>query len=219
MLAKSLTIAALCALCAVVSVRAHHSHGNYDLTTWTTMNGEVKEVHLLVPHSWIYLDVKDDKNQVTTWALEATGPSGLTKVGVKREDVRPGDSHSGPLSPAEGRLERLPARLRDTDARRRRAGARRRARLGRRRRRRVQHRRPRGDASLKRRRAEVVQAFRPAVFFAAFDTRNPPRRHQQPCGRASGHHLSARGWRLPRLTTDKSQAEGKPVLGSVRHFG
>jgi hypothetical protein len=58
------------------------------------MAGEVKEVHLLVPHSWIYLDVKDDKNggQLTTWALEATGPSGLTKVGIKREDVRPGDA-------------------------------------------------------------------------------------------------------------------------------
>jgi len=92
MLARWLTLAALCGMCAVVPLRAHHSHGNYDLTTWTTMNGEVKEVHLLVPHSWIYLDVKDDKNQITTWALEATGPSGLTKVGVKREDVRPGDS-------------------------------------------------------------------------------------------------------------------------------
>ena len=60
------------------------------------MNGEVKEIHLLVPHSWIYLDVKDNKNagQLTTWALEATGPAGLTKVGVKREDVRPGDAIS-----------------------------------------------------------------------------------------------------------------------------
>ena len=94
MLARRLTLAAVCAMCVAIPVRAHHSHGNYDLTTWTTMNGEVKELHLLVPHSWIYLDVKDDKNggQVTTWALEATGPAGLTKVGVKREDVRPGDA-------------------------------------------------------------------------------------------------------------------------------
>ncbi len=46
MSSKWLTLAALCAICAAVPVRAHHSHGNYDLTTWTTMNGEVKEVHL-----------------------------------------------------------------------------------------------------------------------------------------------------------------------------
>ena len=78
------------ALLAAATVQAHHSHGNYDLTKWTTMEGEVKEVHLLVPHSWIYLDVKE-KGETVTWALEATGPSGLTQVGVKREDVRPGD--------------------------------------------------------------------------------------------------------------------------------
>ena len=84
-------LAGVLALVGVTPLRAHHSHGNYDLPTWTTMTGEVKELHLLVPHSWVYLDVKDAKGEVTTWALEATGPAGLTKVGVKREDVRPGD--------------------------------------------------------------------------------------------------------------------------------
>ena len=83
-------LAGLGSLFAAVTVHAHHSHGNYDLTKWTTMEGEVKEVHLLVPHSWIYLDVKE-KGETVTWALEATGPSGLTQVGIKREDVRPGD--------------------------------------------------------------------------------------------------------------------------------
>ena len=91
MLKRIATISAVLAIGAATSVGAHHSHGNYDLTTWTTMSGEVKELHLLVPHSWVYLDVKDGKGEVTTWALEATGPSGLTKVGVKKEDVRPGD--------------------------------------------------------------------------------------------------------------------------------
>jgi hypothetical protein len=91
MLSRFLSLAAVIGVLAVLPVGAHHSHGNYDLTVWTTMDGTVKEVHLLVPHSWLYVDVKDGKGEVTTWALEATGPSGLTKVGVKREDVRPGD--------------------------------------------------------------------------------------------------------------------------------
>ena len=91
MLSRFLSLAAVIAVVAALPVGAHHSHGNYDLTVWTTMDGTVKEVHLLVPHSWLYLDVKDGKGEVTTWALEATGPAGLTKVGVKREDVRPGD--------------------------------------------------------------------------------------------------------------------------------
>jgi hypothetical protein len=91
MSARFPSVLVLFALLALSPVAAHHSHGNYDLSQWTTMDGTVKEVHLLVPHSWLYLDVKDGKGELTTWALEATGPTGLTKVGVKREDVRPGD--------------------------------------------------------------------------------------------------------------------------------
>jgi hypothetical protein len=92
MLVRSVSLAVICAVFSVLPVRAHHSHGNYDTTKWTTMDGTVKELHLLVPHSWIYLDVKEQTGEPTTWALEATGPAGLTKVGVKREDVKPGDA-------------------------------------------------------------------------------------------------------------------------------
>ena len=57
---KAFGVAFLC--CGVpVSVRpavAHHSHGNYDLTTWTVMEGTVKQVVFIVPHSIVYLDVK-----------------------------------------------------------------------------------------------------------------------------------------------------------------
>jgi len=87
----SVTLAVLCSVVVVFPVSAHHSHGNYEVNKWTTMEGTVKELHLLVPHSWVYMDVKDQSGESTTWALEATGPSGLTKVGIKREDVRPGD--------------------------------------------------------------------------------------------------------------------------------
>lgn len=91
MLMRSLCLAAACAASSVLPVWAHHSHNNYDTATWTTMEGTVTEVHRLVPHSWIYMDVKDAKGQTATWALEATGPGGLEKVGIKVNDVRPGD--------------------------------------------------------------------------------------------------------------------------------
>ena len=89
---RFLGLAAMCAVLSVVPVRAHHSHGNYATTKWTTMEGKVTEIHLLVPHSWLYLELKDDKGEPTVWALEATGPGGLQRVGIKREDVKPGDS-------------------------------------------------------------------------------------------------------------------------------
>jgi hypothetical protein len=89
---KSLSLAAFCAVSLALPLRAHHSHGNYDTTKWTPFQGTVKEVHMVNPHSWIYLEVKDDKGQPTVWALEATNPGGLLRNGIKREDVKPGDS-------------------------------------------------------------------------------------------------------------------------------
>ena len=91
MLMRSLCLALACAVSLVVPAAAHHSHNNYDTSKWTAMEGTVTEVHRLVPHSWIYMDVTDAKGQKATWALEATGPGGLEKVGIKVNDVRPGD--------------------------------------------------------------------------------------------------------------------------------
>ena len=76
----------------VTPVTAHHSHANYDITTWTVMEGTVKQLVLMAPHSIVYLDVKDAKGAVVTWALEATNQRTILNNGVKREDVRPGDS-------------------------------------------------------------------------------------------------------------------------------
>ena len=32
---------------------AHHSHGNYDLETYRTIEGTVTEAHWINPHTWI----------------------------------------------------------------------------------------------------------------------------------------------------------------------
>jgi len=84
-----LCVAVLAARIATLS--AHHSHANYDVTTWTVMEGTVKQLVLMAPHSVVYLEVKDDKGTVATWALEATNQRAILNNGVKREDVRPGD--------------------------------------------------------------------------------------------------------------------------------
>ena len=91
MLMRWMCLAIACAAFAVLPVSAHHSHNNYDVARWTTMEGTVTEVHRLVPHSWLYIEVKDANGQTAIWALEGTGPGGLEKVGIKVNDVRPGD--------------------------------------------------------------------------------------------------------------------------------
>ena len=70
---------------------AHHSHGNYS-DTFIDIQGVVKEVHLVVPHSWVYMEVKNAKGEPEMWALEATGRTGLERIGVTKDYVKPGDT-------------------------------------------------------------------------------------------------------------------------------
>jgi hypothetical protein len=85
-------IASLCAAWLAAPASAHHSHGNYDLTTWTVMEGTVRQIVFIVPHSIVYLDVKDATGATGTWALEATNPQGIFANGVKKQDVQAGDT-------------------------------------------------------------------------------------------------------------------------------
>jgi len=84
-------LAAVCAMSFVLPVGAHHSHGNY-IPKPVDVQGVVKEVHLILPHSWVYLEVKDDKGQTALWAVEATGRNQLEKMGVTRDYVKVGDT-------------------------------------------------------------------------------------------------------------------------------
>ena len=85
--------AAMVALVLATPLAAHHSHNNYAISEFTMLDGVVKEVHLINPHSWVYIEVKDAAGgEPQLWALEATGPGGLERNGIKREDVRVGDS-------------------------------------------------------------------------------------------------------------------------------
>ena len=83
-------LAAACAVCFTLSAAAHHSHGQY-AETFQDIQGVVKELHLLTPHSWIYIDVKDATGSTQVWALEATTRSELEKIGVTRGYLKAGD--------------------------------------------------------------------------------------------------------------------------------
>jgi hypothetical protein len=56
------------------------------------VEGVVKEVHLVVPHSWIYLEVKDATGEPQMWALEATNRTGLERIGVTPDYLKVGDT-------------------------------------------------------------------------------------------------------------------------------
>jgi len=91
---KSLTMAAALAIVAALPAAAHHSHGNYNMQVFTELKGTVKEIHWLTPHSWIYLEVKDEKGEPALWALEGASAGQLKQRGWSREMIKPGDSIS-----------------------------------------------------------------------------------------------------------------------------
>jgi hypothetical protein len=85
-----LLLLAISAAAFTLPAQAHHSHGNY-MDTFKDIQGVVKEVHFVVPHSWVYIEVKDEKGTPTLWALEATGRGGLERIGVTKEYIKAGD--------------------------------------------------------------------------------------------------------------------------------
>ena len=89
---KFLGLAAVCMGFFALPVSAHHSHNNYVPQEFTILEGTVSEVHFLNPHSWVYIQVKGEKGEPAFWALEATSAGGLQNNGIKREDVKVGDT-------------------------------------------------------------------------------------------------------------------------------
>jgi uncharacterized protein DUF6152 len=86
-------LAVICAFVLAMPAWSHHSHGNYVTDSFVDLQGVVKEIHFVVPHSWVYLEVKDAKSgESQIWALEATSRTGLENIGVNREYVKPGDT-------------------------------------------------------------------------------------------------------------------------------
>ncbi len=79
------------AAAVVMPASAHHSHNNYATSDFTFIEGTVKEIHFLNPHSWVYLEVKNDKGEAELWALEATGPRGLETNGITKDTLKVGE--------------------------------------------------------------------------------------------------------------------------------
>ena len=70
---------------------AHHSHGNYQMTQYTELDGTVTDLYFINPHAWLYMDVETEAGETVTWAMEAAGATTLTRAGIAEDDLTPGD--------------------------------------------------------------------------------------------------------------------------------
>jgi Family of unknown function (DUF6152) len=79
------------ALCVAGAAYAHHSAAGVDQTKTVSHEGIVKTFKWANPHSWLELEVQNDKGATETWNLEMNPPSYLVRAGWKSNTVKPGD--------------------------------------------------------------------------------------------------------------------------------
>ena len=70
---------------------AHHSFGaEFDGNKPVRLVGKITRVEWTNPHSYLYIDVTDDKGNVTNWGCEGAAPSALTRRGWEKGDLKVG---------------------------------------------------------------------------------------------------------------------------------
>jgi hypothetical protein len=70
---------------------AHHGIAGFDLEHPITVKGTVTSFEWSNPHSYIYFDVKGGKGNVEKWRGETGGVSMMSRVGWRKDIVKPGD--------------------------------------------------------------------------------------------------------------------------------
>ena len=73
------------------SALAHHSMNGFDRAKTITITGTVKQFKWANPHSWIELEVVNDKGVAELWNVEMTAPGVLARNGWKSTMLKPGD--------------------------------------------------------------------------------------------------------------------------------
>jgi hypothetical protein len=88
-----LMVAGLALLIGVSGVTAHHSFSaEFDASKTFKFTGPVTKVEWMNPHTFFYIDVKDEKTgKVTNWAMEMGSPNGLMRNGWTRNTMKIGD--------------------------------------------------------------------------------------------------------------------------------
>ena len=87
---RSGAIAALL-LIAAPTLQAHHSAAMFDFEQVLTLSGTVKRFEYVNPHSWLYIDVRNDDGTVTEWGFELDAPPRLRRIGVSPNHWQAGD--------------------------------------------------------------------------------------------------------------------------------
>lgn len=86
-----IAIAVLIGLTGGAGLGAHHAwSGEFDRTKPLVLKGTVRQMDWVNPHSWIYVEVKDDAGKIVEWAVEAAAPNALIRRGFTKHSLPSG---------------------------------------------------------------------------------------------------------------------------------
>jgi hypothetical protein len=88
---KTTLCAILAATMVTASAAAHHSFAPFNLETEKTITGTVKLFEWTNPHTWLWVDVLNEKGVTETWGIEGMSPNYLGRRGWTKDTFKAGD--------------------------------------------------------------------------------------------------------------------------------
>src|SRR5215510_3408363 len=102
---RSVRLVVLCGfLLAGVSVglQAHHAvAGVYDLNKEVVLEGRLDKLNFTNPHASIEMSVPNADGSVTRWKLTTASVANLTRAGLNKESIKPGELLKAVVLPAK----------------------------------------------------------------------------------------------------------------------
>ena len=79
--------------------RAHHSHSMFDTSREVTITGTVTSYSYRNPHVFLYVDARNDRGEVVSWAVEMSNIANMQNRGIFRATFKAGDVVTVKLNP------------------------------------------------------------------------------------------------------------------------
>jgi hypothetical protein len=88
-------------MAGVVAVQAHHAvAGIYNLNKEVVLQGKLKKLNFTNPHASIELTVPEAGGKVTDWVLTTASTQTLTRQGINKSAMKPGEILKVTILPA-----------------------------------------------------------------------------------------------------------------------
>lgn len=87
----STAVATAALFVATIPASAHHAFGGeFDANRPVLLKGKLVKVEWVNPHSWLHIEVTNDKGEKEVWMVEGGSPNSLLRRGVTKDSLKIG---------------------------------------------------------------------------------------------------------------------------------